>query len=100
MRRRKVVVTPEAHDDLLRLYDWLARASSPDVALGYVERLEAFCLSFDIASERGQRRDDLREGLRITGFEGRVTIAFAVEEESVTVHRFFYGGRDWESALS
>jgi toxin ParE1/3/4 len=48
------------------------------------------------ASERGRRRDDIRPGLRIIGFERRVTVAFAVEEERVVILRIFYGGRDWE----
>lgn len=66
-------------------------------AIAYIERLEATCLGFSAASERGHRRDDIREGLRITGFEKRVTIAFTVDETRVTILRLFYGGRDWEA---
>lgn len=99
MRRREVVFAPEARTDLLSLYDGIAAAAGASVALAYVERLETYCLGFDLASERGRSRDDLRAGLRIVGFERRVTVAFSVEEKRVTILRFFYGGQDWEGAL-
>jgi hypothetical protein len=51
------------------------------------------CLGFDTVSERGYRRDD---GLRIVGFERRVTIAFVVDENQVMILRLFYGGQNWE----
>ena len=54
-------------------------------------------MGFDIVSERGHRRDDISPGLRIAGFERRVTIAFAVDDDRVTILRMFYGGRDWEA---
>ena len=99
MRRRDVVFAPEAVDDLVRLYEWIANAAGPDTAMAYVERLEAYCLGFDLASERGTLRGDVRPGLRIVGFERRITIAFVVDDQSVTVLRLFYGGRDWEPVL-
>jgi toxin ParE1/3/4 len=37
--------------------------------------------------------------LRIVGFERRITIAFTVSTENVTILGIFYGGRDWEKEL-
>ena len=34
--------------------------------------------------------------MRIIGFERRVTVAFAVEPESLVILRLFYGGADWQ----
>ena len=51
------------------------------------------------ASERGHKRDDIRPGLRIAGFQRRVTIAFTVTETRVTILRLFYGGRNWEPLI-
>ena len=48
------------------------------------------------AFERGHRRDDVRPGLRIIGFERRVTVAFTVSETHVVILRRFYSGWDWE----
>jgi toxin ParE1/3/4 len=96
VKRRAVVFAPEARDDLLNLYDWIADAAGPRVALAYLDRLNAFCLGFDLAAERGKRRDDLRPGLRVVGFERRITVA----EHRVTILRLFSRGRDWEEAMS
>jgi len=69
-------------------------AAPPDIAFGYVTRIEAFCQRRGIASKRGLSRDDIRPGLRILGFERRMTIAFIVEPDRVVILRLFYGGRD------
>lgn len=99
MKERRVVLAPEAADDLNELYDWVAAQASPEVALGYLERVEAFCQGLSLASERGRLRADVRPGLRIIGFERRLTIAFVVGEESVTILRVFTAGRDWETSF-
>ena len=95
MKRRVVEFSDEATADLLGLYDWIAKAASAAVALSYIDRLETYILGFDVASERGHLREDVRPGLRIVGFEHRITIAFIVESERVVILRIFYGGRNW-----
>ena len=82
------------------MFDWIAAQSSIDIADGYAKRLELFCSGLDLASERGTKRNDIRLGLRIIGFERRVTIAFEVEMDMVTILRLFYGGQTWEELLS
>jgi toxin ParE1/3/4 len=67
--------------------------------MGYIERIESYCLGLDLGGERGTRRDDIRPGLRIVGFERRVTIAFHVDRRTVTINRIVYAGRDVEGAL-
>ncbi|MDP1873334.1 type II toxin-antitoxin system RelE/ParE family toxin [Phenylobacterium sp.] len=96
MIRRTIVFSPEAKDDLLALYDWIASEASPETAMAYIGRIERFIAGFETAAERGTRRDDIRPGLRMIGFERRVTIAFVVGEQ-VTILRVFYAGRDWEA---
>ena len=99
MKERAVIFAPEARDDLFALYDWISGRASPATAFAYIERLETACLGFATASEHGHRRDDIRPGLRIAGFERRVTIAFSVDDQKVTILRLFYGGRDWETLM-
>ena len=96
MKRRAVVYSSDAGADLDWSYDVVAGASSPLTASRYEQRIRRFCEGLDTASERGRRRDDIRPGLRVVGFERRVTVAFVVEPERVVVLRIFYGGRDWE----
>jgi toxin ParE1/3/4 len=97
--RRKVVLSPDAQADLASLYDWIADQASPEVAMAYIERLESYVMGFDVASERGTRHDHIRQGLRTTGFERRLTIAFEVAPDQVTILGFFPGGRDWTAIL-
>lgn len=99
MIERAVVFSPDARDDLLALYDWIAQAAGPTRAMSYIERLETYCLGFATASERGHRRDDVRPSLRIVGFERRITVAFTVDAERVTILRLFYGGQNWEETV-
>ena len=42
------------------LYAWIATRASPEVAMGYLERVEAFCGRLGVGSERGHPRDDVR----------------------------------------
>ncbi len=99
MKERRVVFAPEAAEDLNELYDWISGEASPTVALAYLERVEAYCSRLSIGSERGHLRSDIRPGLRIVGFERRLTIAFVVQEETVLVLRVFTAGRNWETSF-
>jgi toxin ParE1/3/4 len=97
---RKVILTPEALGDLDSLYEYIAADSGPARAISYIERIEDYCARFDLVAERGTRRDDIRPGLRIVGFERRVTIAFHVDPTTVTIDRILYGGREFEGMLA
>jgi toxin ParE1/3/4 len=95
----RVRFSPEARRDLFALYDYIARDSGPARAMGYIERIEDYCLGFADAPERGTRRDDIRPGLRTVGFERRVLIAFDIGSADVTIDRILYGGRDTARVL-
>lgn len=95
MKRRVVAFAPEARDDLIKLGDWITERAGAEVALNYIERVMSYCAGFEIGGERGQRRDDLRPGLRVVGFERRIAIAFTVSSTEVTILRFYYGGQNW-----
>lgn len=99
MKERRVVFAPEAEDDLLGLYHWIAAEASPAIAIGYLERIETFCQRLRLGSERGHLRNDIRPDLRIIGFERRLTVAFHVADDAVTILRIFSAGRNWETAF-
>jgi toxin ParE1/3/4 len=96
---RRVVLSPEAQGDLRQLYFYIAERSGASRAIAYLERIESCCLNLGDFPERGTKRDDLWPGLRTMGFERRVTIAFTVAPEVVTVLRVLYGGRDLDAAF-
>jgi toxin ParE1/3/4 len=84
---------------LIDLHDYIAFRDGPERAIGYIDRIEECCQSLAMFSDRGIRRDDLRSGLRILGFERRAVIAFQIGAETVTILRILYGGRDLEAAF-
>jgi toxin ParE1/3/4 len=97
---RKVILTPEDVSDLESLYEYIAAGSGSARAISYIERIGDYCARFDLVAERGTRRDDIRPGLRIVGFERRVTIAFHVDPTTVTIDRILYGGREVEGIFA
>ena len=86
-----VAFTPEAEDDLLDLYNYIADHSSTTQAMRYIERIERSCMSLTTMPDRGTRRDDLCPGLRV--------IAFQINSGSVAILRILYGGRSVELAF-
>ena len=99
MKKYEVTFRPHAEADLFALYSHIAKAAGRAVAEAYIDRIEAACLSLATFPNRGRRRDDIRPGLRIIGFEHRVTIVFQVREAKVVIVRIFYGGQDYEKIL-
>ncbi|APH72822.1 type II toxin-antitoxin system RelE/ParE family toxin [Aquibium oceanicum] len=97
MRRRRLVIAPEAEADLVEIEEQLLRVASSRTTNAFLGRIFAFLGGLQTASERGHRRDDIRRRLRIIGFERRLTIAFAVHEDRVDILRVFRAGRDWEA---
>ncbi|HEY1612429.1 MAG TPA: type II toxin-antitoxin system RelE/ParE family toxin [Rhizomicrobium sp.] len=98
--KREIVFSPEAKADLIEIYDYIALASNAVRAMGFIGRIERTCHSLSNFPQRGTLRDDVRPGLRVVGFERRVSIAFAIGRRRVTILRVLYGGRDLNRALS
>jgi plasmid stabilization system protein ParE len=91
-----VVFSPEAESQLVALYFHIAEAASPKIAAKYTEDIVKECESLRTLPQRGTRRDNIRAGLRTFGFRRRVTIAFTVADNVVTILGVFYGGREIE----
>lgn len=97
MKRYVVRLTPDAETDLFNIYRYILEASASEaVALGYLDRINAFLSSFQTFPQRGSLRSEIREGLRIIGFERSASIAFLVEEESVIILRIAHHGQSLE----
>jgi toxin ParE1/3/4 len=96
--QREVVFRPSALADLKSIHDYIEQ-HNPATAARFLERIEAHCMRLADFSERGTRRDELRAGLRIIGFERRVTVAFTVLTDTVEIPRVLYRGRDVEKTI-
>lgn len=87
-----------AKTDLFAIYNYIADRAGAEIALRFVESIEAYCLGFATMPERGTKRDELRPGLRTVGFKRRATILFEVDRDPrrVVIHGVYYGGRSVE----
>jgi len=96
-----VVFAPEAEDDLVELFEYIAEHGSPTTAARYTEAIVTYCETLTTFPHRGMLRDDIRPGLRITNYRKRAVIAFEVDDASarVSILGVYYGGRDFERAL-
>ena len=96
----RVVFSPQAKDQLVELFRYIAEAASPDRAAQYTDAIVGFCESLCLFPHRGIQRSDIRPGLRITNFKSRVVIAFAVDATVASILSIFYGGQDYEAILN
>jgi toxin ParE1/3/4 len=96
----RVVFAPEAEDQLVALYRYIADEVSHEIALRYTTAIVEFCQGFSTFPHRGTLRNDIRPGLRITNYKHRSVIAFVVEGEQVSILGVFYGGQDFENAFN
>lgn len=94
-----VEFAPEAQEQLAGLYRYIAKAASPDIAQRYTDAIVSHCEELQTFPLRGNQRDDIRPGLRITNYRKRAVIAFAVDAKQVSILGVFYGGQDFETAL-
>jgi toxin ParE1/3/4 len=95
-----VVFSPEADEQLLSLYHWIAKKASPETAFRYTQAIISYCEGF-CTLPTGFKRDDLRPGLMTRNYEKRVVIAFYIDDGQKTVFiiGIFYGGQDYEVLL-
>ena len=95
----QIIFTPLALRHLDRLHEYITTHADESRADEYVDRIVTFCKGLTTFPLRGTSRDDVLRGLRVTGFERRVTIAFMVAGPDILIEGIFYGGRDFEAAF-
>ncbi|MBC8131294.1 MAG: type II toxin-antitoxin system RelE/ParE family toxin [Rhizobiaceae bacterium] len=97
MDRYRIRLTAEAEADLAHIYRLVRKGSASNhTARNYTARIMTFLAGFDTFPERGSIRDAIRPGLRIVGFERRVSVAFVVEADEVVILRLLYAGQQFD----
>jgi toxin ParE1/3/4 len=96
-----VVFSPEAQERFVALYQYISEQGAPINAERYTNAIIDFCGSFATFPMREMKRDDIRQGLRVTNYRGSTIIAFAVDDKNkaVSIVGIYYGGQDFESML-
>ena len=92
-----VVFTPEAEEQLVARYRYIATAASPNISDRYTRAIVSYCEGLNTFPHRGTCRDDIRQGLRVTNYKGRTVIAYDVTADLVSIIGVFYGGQDYET---
>ncbi len=92
----RIRLTPEAKDDLRNIGTFIRHRTSATVARSYVGRITRFIAGFDTFPERGSVHNEIRPGLRMIGFERRVTVAFLIDGQEVVFLRILYAGRQFD----
>lgn len=95
----EIVFLAEAESDLNSLFDYIADQSGAVRAQAYIGRIEAACAKLASFPNRGAPRDDLLPGLRTLSFERRALVVYRVHNQTVSILRVFYAGRDYERDL-
>jgi len=99
MQQYEVYFSRKAEQQIEALENYIADATSAEVAARYVDALIEYCDGFSCFPHRGNVRNDVKDGLRITHFRKRAVIAFYIEGTKVTILGIFYGGQNYEKLL-
>ena len=95
----QIVFHPKAESELEQLYDDIAGRASPAIAWNFIAGIRDHCLGLSTFPQRGTERVEIMPGLRIIGYRGAVSIAFAVEAERVLILGIFFAGRNVTAEL-
>ncbi|WP_419808864.1 type II toxin-antitoxin system RelE/ParE family toxin [Sphingomonas sp.] len=90
----RIIWRVPARDDLLELYDWIARHAGSETAYEYTAAIEAYAAKPAGLPERGAPRDELAPGIRTIAYRRRTTIAYRILPDAIEVVRLAHGGRD------
>ncbi|WP_028464218.1 type II toxin-antitoxin system RelE/ParE family toxin [Nesterenkonia alba] len=101
MKQYRVVILPEAEDQLYELYTYIADRADEKIAADFIERIKEFCDQLEVLPRRGTRIDELLPGGRVVSYRKRTQIIFRVLEDKdlVEINGVFHGGQDWQGRL-
>ena len=97
--RLPIILSPEADQDLLEIWDRLSQAISAAIADKQLREIERLCLAISDWPEYGRARDDVRQGLRSVPV-GRYVVFYRPTKDAVEVVRVLDGRRDVEAIFS
>ncbi len=77
----EVIITPEAEEQIINLHRYITEKAGNVIADNFANALLDYLDGFSTFPHRGNKRDDIRQGMRVTHFRHRTIIAFAVMAE-------------------
>ncbi|EFN7269076.1 type II toxin-antitoxin system RelE/ParE family toxin [Escherichia coli] len=95
----EVIITPEAEQQIINLHRYITEKAGGVIADNYANALLDYLDGFSAFPHRGNKRDDIRQGMRVTHFRHRTIIAFAVDDNKVFIAGVYHGGQNYESNI-
>ena len=101
MRRGELPVdwSPEAEQDLLAIWNYVAREASPDVADEQLRSVDRACEALAQWPHSGRARDELFRGVRSIAVEAYV-IFYRVEDSAIEIVRVLHQRLDVDAIFS
>lgn len=96
---RAVVWSPEAEQDLLDIWLYLAQEASPDVADKQLRSIGAACDEIAAWPQAGRARDEFLDGLRSIVATPYV-VFYRIESQTPQVVRVLHGRQDIDAIFS
>ncbi|EHO7892863.1 type II toxin-antitoxin system RelE/ParE family toxin [Escherichia coli] len=93
----EVIITPEAEQQIINLLRYITEKAGSVIADNYANALLDYLEGFSTFPHRGNKRDDIRQGMRVTHFRHRTIIAFAVDGNKVFIAGIYHGGQSYEA---
>lgn len=93
MKRRRLVVTPQAHRDLHAILEWYRKELGAAAAAKALRSIRAGFVAATGISRAAARRDDLPAGFYRVVAKAHLVI-FRIEGKEVQVVRIVHGSRD------
>lgn len=67
----EVIITPEAEQQIINMHKYITENAGSVIADNYANTLLDYLEGFSTFPHRGNKRDDIRQGMRVTHFRHR-----------------------------
>ncbi len=97
--RLPIILSPEADQDLLDIWERLSHVISSAIADKQLREIERLCLAISDWPEYGRAREDVRKGLRSAPV-GRYVVFYRPTKDAIELVRVLDGRRDVDAIFS
>jgi toxin ParE1/3/4 len=98
-RRLPIALSPEADEDLIEIWGYLAREASDQVADRQLHEIETVCATLRDWPYSGRKRDELLAGMRSVSVRPYAAF-YRVRDDAIEIVRVLHGRRDIASIFS
>src|SRR5260370_34330673 len=98
-RRRIINLSPEADEDLIEIWGYLAREAAERVADRLLREIDTACAGLKAWPYSGRRRDELLARMRSVPIHPYV-MCYRIQDDAVEIVRVLHGRRDIASIFA